>query len=71
MLNEQLIEKLDAWIEANPESADTPFMDVSTGEEYTLRGLLGMLRASAAGETQLSESFLSGLGDLENWIGGL
>jgi hypothetical protein len=71
MLDEQLIKKLEAWVDSHPESADTPFMNVSTGEEFTVNGLLGKIRASVAGEVQLSESLQSELNQIENWIGGL
>lgn len=71
MLNDQTINKLEAWVEGHPESADTPFMNVSTAEEYTVRGLLNNLRASVAGEVQLSESLQSELNQIETWIGGL
>ena len=71
MLDDQLVEKLQAWVESHPESADTPFMNVSTGEEYTVRGLLSNLRASVAGEVQLSESLQSELNQIETWIGGI
>lgn len=71
MLDNKLIEKLEVWVEAHPDSADTPFMNVSTGEEFTVRGLLRNLRASVAGEVQLSESLQSELNQIETWIGGL
>jgi hypothetical protein len=71
MLSDQNIKKLDAWIQSHPESADTPFMNVATGKEYTVRGLLNNLRASAAGGVQLSESLQSELNQIETWIGGL
>jgi hypothetical protein len=71
MLDNQLVEKLQVWVESHPESADTPFMNVSTGEEFTVRGLLSNLRASLAGEAELSESLQSELKQIETWIGGL
>lgn len=71
MLNDQLVEKLQAWVESHPESADTPFMNVSTGEEFTVRGLLSNLRAVVAGEAQLSELLQSELNQIDTWIGGL
>jgi hypothetical protein len=71
MLDEKLITKLEAWVGSNPESADTPFMNVSTGEEFTVRGLLGKLRASLDGKAQLSESLQLELNQIETWIGGL
>jgi len=71
MLNDQTIKKLEAWVQSHPESADTPFMNVSTGEEYTVRGLLNGLRASAAGEVKLTESLQAELNQIETWIGGL
>lgn len=71
MSNNQLIEKLEVWVESHPESADTPFMNVSTGEEFTVRGLLNSLRASLVGEVQLSDSIQSELKQIETWIGGV
>lgn len=71
MLDKELIEKLQTWVDSNPESADTPFMNVSTGEEFTVRGLLGKLQASVAGAEQLSTSIHSELVQIEKWIGGL
>jgi hypothetical protein len=71
MLNEELVEKLAAWIEANPEAADTPYMNLSTGVEVTIRNLYSMAQASLAGEVQLDESLQSELDNVEEWIGGL
>ena len=71
MLNEELIEKLGAWVEAHPEAADTPYMNLSTGVETTIRNLLHMARASLAGEVQLDPSFQTELDNIESWVGGL
>lgn len=70
MLDNQLVEKLQQWVDTHPESADTPFMNMSTGEEFTVRGLLRMLRVSAAGEAPLSESLQTELQMVQAWIGG-
>lgn len=70
MSNEQLVEKLEAWVRTHPDSADTPFMNVSTGEEYSVRGLLGSLRASLAGGVQVSATLQDELARIETWIGG-
>jgi hypothetical protein len=70
MSNEQLVEKLEAWVQSHPESADTPFMNVSTGEEYSVRGLLNSLRASLAGGVQVSANMQTELARVETWIGG-
>lgn len=71
MSQQQTVEKLQAWVESHPESADTPYMDLSTGQEYTIRGLLKSLQASLAGEAQLSEPLQAELKNVETWIGGL
>lgn len=65
------IEKLEEWVASHPESADTPFMNVATGEEFTVRGLLNQLQARAAGQVQLSETLQTELKQIESWIGGL
>jgi len=71
MSEDEIVAKLQAWVDSHPESADTPFMNVSTKEEFTVRGLLGKLRASLAGEAQLSESLQSEVNQIKSWIGGL
>ena len=71
MLDKQLIEKLAAWIEANPEAADEPYMNLSTGVETTIRNLYSMAQAAMAGEVQLDESLQSELDNIKTWIGGL
>jgi hypothetical protein len=71
MSQQQTVEKLQAWVESHPESADTPFMNLSTGQEFTIRGLLKSLQASLAGEVQLSEPLQAELKNVETWIGGL
>jgi hypothetical protein len=71
MLDDKLVTKLEAWVESHAESADTAFMNVSTGQEFTVRGLLSNLRESVAGKAQLSEPLQSELNQIETWIGGL
>lgn len=71
MSNDELVEKLQAWVDSHAESADTPFMNISTKEEFTVRGLLGKLRASLSGEVQLTESLQAELSQIKSWIGGL
>lgn len=71
MLDEKSIQKLEAWVDSHPESADTPFMNVSTAQEYTVRGLLSQARACLAGQAELSESLQSELNQINSWIGGL
>lgn len=71
MMDNDSITKLTAWVQSHPESADTPFMNVSTGEEFTVRGLLNVLQASKSGEVELTDSVLHELNQVETWIGAL
>jgi hypothetical protein len=71
MLDNQLVQKLQAWVDSNPESADTPFMNVATGEEFTVRGLLSKLGENVDGAAPLSESLETELKQLETWLGDL
>ena len=71
MLDEQMVTKLEAWVQAHPESADTPFMNVSTGDHYTVRGLLKNLQASLSGAVVLNDKEQAELNQLETWVGGL
>ncbi|MFM8276720.1 MAG: hypothetical protein ACKN89_07000 [Cyanobium sp.] len=71
MFDEQTIKKLEDWVRSNPDSADTPFLNVSTGQEYTVRTLLSNLQASVTGNAVLSDTTQAELNQLETWIGGL
>ena len=71
MLDEQMITKLEAWVQSHPDSADTPFMNVSTGENHTVRDLLNSLQASLAGTAVLTDTVQAELNQLESWVGGL
>jgi len=71
MLNEELVKKLEAWVDAHPEEADTPYMNVTLKTEMTLRNLVNMAKASLAGEVQLDPKLEEELTNLETWVGGL
>lgn len=71
MFDEQMIKKLEDWVQSNPESADTPFLNVSTGEEYTVRTLLSNLQASLTGKAVLSDTTQAELNQLQTWVGAL
>lgn len=71
MFDEQMVKKLEDWVQSNPESADTPFLNVSTGQEYTVRTLLSNLQASLAGKAVLSDTTQAELNQLETWVGAL
>jgi len=71
MLDEKMIAKLESWIESHPDSADTPFMNVSTGQQHTVRDLHKTLQASLAGTVVLTDTVQDELNQLETWVGGL
>lgn len=71
MLTLELVEKLEAWVDAHPEAADEVYMDLSTGVQTTVRNMLSMAKASLAGELMLDKSLQSELDNIEAWLGGL
>jgi hypothetical protein len=71
MLNLELVEKLEAWVDAHPEAADAVYMDLSTGVQTTVRNMLSMAKASLAGEIMLDKSLQSELDNIEAWLGGM
>jgi hypothetical protein len=71
MLNQEQVEKLEAWVDANPEAADTPYLNLSTGVQTTVRNMLNMAKASLSGELKLDPSLQAELDKIETWIGGL
>ena len=70
-MDEQMVEKLEAWVDANPEAADTVYMNLATGVQTTVRNMLNMAKASLSGELMLDSSLQSELDNIETWLGGL
>lgn len=71
MLSQELVVKLEAWVDANPEAADTVYMNVATGVQTTVRNMLNMAKASLSGELRLDPSLQLELDKIETWIGEL
>lgn len=44
------IEKLEKWVKENPEAADASTINITTGQEFTIRGVLEDLKKERAGE---------------------
>ena len=66
------IEKLDKWVGENPEAADAPTINIKTGKEFTIRGILAELkRAKNEGIEILDEDIVAVQVQNEEWIGGV
>jgi hypothetical protein len=70
-LDQKSVAKLEAWVDANPEAADTVYMNLATGVQTTVRNMLSMAKASLSGELKLDPSLQSELDKIETWLGGL
>jgi hypothetical protein len=63
------IEKLEKWVEAHPEEADTPAMNVSTERTFTIREVLNELkREKETGVAIVDEELKEVKGHIENWL---
>lgn len=72
MPDTESIAKLEAWVKAHPDSADTRFSNVTTGQEYTVRGLLATLvQERDSGEALADENLSAELRQIEEWVRGL
>jgi len=47
------VEKLEKWVKENPEAADAMTINMTTGQEFTVRGVLEDLKREKAGEAVL------------------
>jgi len=65
----KLIEKLEKWVNENPEEADTAVMNITTGRAITTREMLAELKQEE--ETKVAivdEEILQVKNHIENWL---
>lgn len=68
---ERLTEKLEKWVDDNPEDADVLHINLTTQKEFTIRGILNQLtEARDTGAAIVDEEVLEITGLIEEWIGG-
>ena len=68
---EGLIEKLEKWVEENPEEADVPHINLTTQKEFTIRGILNQLvEERETGIAMVDEEILEIRNLIETWLGG-
>jgi nucleoside-diphosphate-sugar epimerase len=65
-----LVEKLGKWVSENPEAADAPTINVTTGKEFTIREILEELKKAEAEEIEIvDEEVIAVRGQIEKWLG--
>lgn len=63
------IKKLEQWIQDHPDKADTPFMNVTTQEQFTLTQILEtMKKEKESGVAITEEGFLHVKAQVVDWI---
>ena len=68
-MSEDFIAKLDEWVKKNKEAAETPTINITTGKEFTIKGLLEKMKR----ETEEKVSILDPLelkikNDIQEWL---
>lgn len=64
-----LVEKLEKWVNENPEEADLKTMNVTTGKETSIRDMLEVLKKEK--ETKVAivdEAILTQKREIESWL---
>ncbi len=64
-----LIEKLERWVNENPENADVETVNITTGRKFTTRGILVELkREKETGIAIVDEEILEVKSNIEDWL---
>lgn len=71
MPDEKLVEKLTTWVEEHPEEADVAHINLTTQQEFTIRGVLERLAEEEdTGVAIVEDEMLELKGLVKDWIGG-
>lgn len=64
-----MIEKLEKWIEENPDAADAPTINITTGKEFTVRQVLDQLKKAKAEDVEIVDAeVLAITSQIEEWL---
>ena len=70
MERKKLIEKLEKWVEKNPEDADALHINLATGKKFTIRGILDKLdEEEKTGVAVMDEEDMRIEKLVEEWMG--
>lgn len=69
-MSEKFIKKLEKWVKDNPTEAETPTINITTGKEFTIKGVLDKLKKEENHEvSMLDEEELKIKDQMEKWLG--
>ncbi len=64
-----MIEKLEKWVEENPDAADAPTINITTGKEFTVRQVLDQLKKAKAEDVEIVDAeILTITSQIEEWL---
>lgn len=67
---QELLEKLEKWVEEHQEAADVPHINITTQKEFTIRNILGQLKQEQeSGIAIVDEETLAIKDQIKSWIG--
>lgn len=63
------VEKLEKWVKENPDAADAPTINITTNQEFTIRGVLEDLKREKAGEAVMIDKGVQEVRkQVEDWM---
>jgi hypothetical protein len=63
------IEKLEKWVKENPEAADAPTINITTGKEFTIRDVLKELKKEkVSGIVSIDKEVIEIKKQIEEWL---
>ena len=66
---EDFIAKLEQWVKENKEAAETPTINITTGKEFTIKGLLEKMKREEDEKVSILDPFeLKIKSDIEKWL---
>jgi len=67
---EELIVKLEKWVAEHPDWADVPHINITTGKEFTIRGVLSELtKERDTGVAIVDKETLEIKSQVKKWLG--
>jgi hypothetical protein len=63
------VEKLEKWVSKNPEAADAPTINMTTGKEFTVRGVLEQLKQEKVSGAKIVDPTIIEVKDqIKKWL---
>lgn len=68
-MSKDIIARLEKWVEENKEASETPTINITTGREFTIKGMLEKMKQESEEKISILDPFeLKIKSDIEKWL---